>query len=257
MTKPEDQPPGSDPAPKPSVPSWVDEVLGAQPTAHSTVQPTPRPVTPPVSTEAAGELHIPEAIRPQPAPTPSPAEGAGDLRIPDPPRPAPTVITATARPHADGDDWIARATGNAAKSPTLPTGPQVTPPPPSGGLSDWPLSRRSAAPSDSSGLPADTAQKKLIAGLLAIVLGSLGVHKFYLGMNTPGVIVLATNVGVWILALLLGLLTLGLGLIVTVPLAGLVSTALGLLGLVEGILYLTKSDADFHREYVLGHKPWL
>ena len=103
----------------------------------------------------------------------------------------------------------------------------------------------------------DVSQKKLIAGLLGIILGSLGVHKFYLGMTTPGLIMLGVNVGVWVLALLLGLLTLGVGLIVTVPLASLVSGAIGLLGLVEGILYLTKSDADFQRDYVVGKKSWL
>ncbi|MBB5377763.1 hypothetical protein HNQ07_003262 [Deinococcus metalli] len=48
-----------------------------------------------------------------------------------------------------------------------------------------------------------------------------------------------------------------MGLIVTVPLASLVSGAIGLLGLVEGIIYLTKSDADFEREYVIGKKAWL
>ena len=39
------------------------------------------------------------------------------------------------------------------------------------------------------------AQKKLIAGLLAIFLGGLGVHKFYLGNTQPGVIMLAATIG--------------------------------------------------------------
>lgn len=138
----------------------------------------------------------------------------------------------------------------------MPTGPQVVPPS-SGGVQDWLQPMRPVASSTSSDVPADIAQKKLIAGLLGIVLGSLGVHKFYLGMNTPGLIMLGANIGVWILALLLGLITLGLGLIITVPLAALVSGAIGLLGLVEGILYLTKSDEEFYGQYVLGKKPWL
>ncbi|MCD0165084.1 TM2 domain-containing protein [Deinococcus sp. 12RED42] len=104
---------------------------------------------------------------------------------------------------------------------------------------------------------ADVAQKKLIAGLLGIFLGSLGVHKFYLGNTTPGAIMLGVNVGVWIVAFVLGLLTLGFGLVITLPLAALVSSAVGLLGLVEGIIYLTRSDADFEREYILGQKAWL
>ncbi|WP_216320133.1 TM2 domain-containing protein [Deinococcus aestuarii] len=250
MTKPEDPTPGNEPAPKSSVPSWVDEVLSAQPKPQTVNLSTPP--------QAEGDLHIPEAPRPQPAP----AEGSGDFRIPETPRPqpAPTAVTASARPHADEDDWIARSTGHAARNPTVPTGPQVVPPP-TGGLQEWFQPTRngdSALPSTgSSSVPADIAQRKLIAGLLGIVLGSLGVHKFYLGMNTPGLIMLGANIGVWILAFLLGLITLGFGLIITVPLAGLISGAIGLLGLVEGILYLTKSDEEFYRQYVLGKKPWL
>lgn len=31
---------------------------------------------------------------------------------------------------------------------------------------------------------------------------------------------------------------------------------IGIIGLVEGILYLTKSDAEFAATYVHGRKPW-
>lgn len=235
MTKPEDQPPGHEPVPQPSVqpsvPSWVDEVLR--------VQARPQPVVMPGATEAGDETG-PPAVPPGPA---------SDLRLPEgPPAPAPAAQSV-----AREDDWIAHATGNAARNPAVPGGPQVVSPLPGGGQ-EWLQPARPGAP---SGVPADTAQKKLVAGLLGIVLGSLGVHKFYLGMNTPGLIMLGVNVGVWILALLLGLLTLGFGLILTVPLAALVSGAVGLLGLVEGVLYLTKSDEEFYGQYVLGKKPWL
>jgi len=108
-----------------------------------------------------------------------------------------------------------------------------------------------------TGLPADIAQKKWIAGLLALFFGGLGVHKFYLGLNTPGLITLGVHIGVWVLALFLGLLTFGLGAIVLVPLAMLVGSVLGLVGLIEGILYLTKSDEDFYRQYVLEGRAFL
>ncbi|GGS27035.1 TM2 domain-containing protein [Deinococcus knuensis] len=127
--------------------------------------------------------------------------------------------------------------------------------PPASNLDRFGEPARTQAPQPLGG--ADVAQKKLIAGLLGIFLGSLGVHKFYLGNTTPGAIMLGVNVGVWIVAFLIGLLTFGLGLVVTLPLAALVSSAVGLLGLVEGIIYLTKSDADFEREYILGQKAWL
>jgi TM2 domain-containing membrane protein YozV len=83
------------------------------------------------------------------------------------------------------------------------------------------------------------------------------VHKFYLGMNRPGALMLGLNVGVWVLAILLGIITLAVGFIVTLPLASLVSFVLGVLGLVEGIIYLTKSDEAFARDYLVGKKAWL
>lgn len=102
----------------------------------------------------------------------------------------------------------------------------------------------------------DVAQRRVIAGLLGILLGGLGVHKFYLGLNTPGALMLGVSVGVWIVALFLGLITLGLGLLLTLPLAALIAGAVAVVGLIEGVLYLTKSDEAFYREYVLGRRPW-
>ncbi len=81
-------------------------------------------------------------------------------------------------------------------------------------------------------------KNKLVAGLLGILLGALGIHKFYLGYTKEGVIML-------LVSLVGGTLTCGAG-------AGVVS----IIGLVEGILYLTKSDAEFEQIYVKGRKPW-
>ena len=76
--------------------------------------------------------------------------------------------------------------------------------------------------------PAGRAQKnKVAAGVLAILLGGLGIHKFYLGYSKEGGIMLA----VWLV-----------GLIFTL---GIASGVMGVIGLVEGILYLTKSDEEF------------
>jgi TM2 domain-containing membrane protein YozV len=75
---------------------------------------------------------------------------------------------------------------------------------------------------------------KIAAGVCAILLGALGVHKFILGFTTPGVIMLLVSV-----------LTCGYGLI---PMA--------IIGLIEGILYLTKSDEEFYRIYVVGKRAW-
>ncbi|HEX8338223.1 MAG TPA: TM2 domain-containing protein [Pyrinomonadaceae bacterium] len=78
------------------------------------------------------------------------------------------------------------------------------------------------------------ANKKLAAGLCGILLGSLGVHKFILGYTTEGVIMLLITV-----------LTCGFGAIVTY-----------VIGIIEGITYLTKSDEEFVRTYIQNKKGW-
>jgi TM2 domain-containing membrane protein YozV len=75
---------------------------------------------------------------------------------------------------------------------------------------------------------------KLAAGLCGIFLGWAGVHKFILGYTTEGIIMLAVS-----------LLTCGIGATVT-----------SIIGLVEGIIYLTKTDEDFVETYVNNRKPW-
>jgi TM2 domain-containing membrane protein YozV len=74
------------------------------------------------------------------------------------------------------------------------------------------------------------ADKKIVAGICGIVVGWLGVHKFILGYTTEGIIQLA-----------LGLVTCG---------------ATGIIGIVEGIIYLTKSDEEFVRTYIQNKKGW-
>lgn len=59
------------------------------------------------------------------------------------------------------------------------------------------------------------ADKKIVAGILAILLGALGIHKFVLGYSKEGII-----------------------------------------GLIEGIMYLTKSDEEFVATYINGKKGW-
>jgi len=75
---------------------------------------------------------------------------------------------------------------------------------------------------------------KLVAGLLGIFLGSLGIHKFYLGYTKAGVIML-----------LVSLLTFGIG-----------ASIMAIIALIEGILYLTKSDEEFANTYVYNEKQW-
>ena len=80
----------------------------------------------------------------------------------------------------------------------------------------------------------DAASKKLTAGICGIMLGSLGIHKFVLGLNTAGIIMALTTI-----------LTCGAGGII-----------MGTIGFIEGIVYLTKSDDDFYETYIVEQKNW-
>lgn len=88
------------------------------------------------------------------------------------------------------------------------------------------------------------AEKKIAAGICGILLGGLGIHKFVLGYQQEGLIYLGMFAGAFILAII----TCGIGsFLVAIP---------GILGLVEGIIYLTKSDEEFVQTYVVNKKAW-
>lgn len=82
------------------------------------------------------------------------------------------------------------------------------------------------------------ADKRLAAGICGILLGSLGVHKFILGYSTEGVITL-------LVSLVGGFVTCGIS-----------TLAMNIIGIVEGIIYLTKSDEEFSQTYILNKKGW-
>ncbi len=78
--------------------------------------------------------------------------------------------------------------------------------------------------------PPAGAEKKLLAGLLGILLGWTGAHKFVLGYTKEGII-----------QLIVSLVTCGF---------------FGIVGLIEGIIYLTKSDEEFVATYITNKKGW-
>jgi TM2 domain-containing membrane protein YozV len=82
-----------------------------------------------------------------------------------------------------------------------------------------------------------SASKKIPAGICGILLGALGIHKFILGYTKEGVIMLVVSI--------VGSLLFGLGPLV-----------MGIIGLIEGIMYLVKSDDEFVSTYVNGKKGW-
>ncbi len=79
--------------------------------------------------------------------------------------------------------------------------------------------------------------KKILAGILGILLGWLGVHKFILGYNKEGAIMAVVGIVGWFLC-------------------GIPTMIVSIVGLVEGIMYLTKSDEEFYNTYQVGKKPW-
>ncbi len=94
-------------------------------------------------------------------------------------------------------------------------------------------------------------KSKVAAGLLAILLGWLGIHKFYLGRTTPGMIMLGVTVASYCGGFVIGVLTFGLGIILFFA-----APIVWIIGIIEGIIYLTKTDEDFYEEYVVEGKDW-
>jgi TM2 domain-containing membrane protein YozV len=78
------------------------------------------------------------------------------------------------------------------------------------------------------------ASTKIAAGIFGILLGCLGIHKFILGYTGAGLIML----------------------LVTVLTCGIASPIMHIIGIIEGIVYLTKTDSEFVRIYVEGRREW-
>lgn len=72
--------------------------------------------------------------------------------------------------------------------------------------------------------------KKVLAGIMGILFGGFGIHKFILGYTSEGII----------------------QLIVSIVTCGLFS----IVGLIEGIIYLTKTDEEFYQTYQVNKKGW-
>ena len=78
------------------------------------------------------------------------------------------------------------------------------------------------------------SDQKRAAGICAIMLGEFGVHKFLLGYTREGIIMLLVTV-----------LTFGYGAVIVWPIA-----------IIEGIIYLRKSDEEFERNHLKGRRRW-
>jgi len=72
--------------------------------------------------------------------------------------------------------------------------------------------------------------QRVLCGVLGILIGGLGIHRFVLGDAVGG-----------ILRIVISAVTCGAG---------------SLIGLIEGIIYLTKTDEEFIEIYQVGKKAW-
>jgi TM2 domain-containing membrane protein YozV len=159
-------------------------------------------------------------------------------------RPGPAWMPpdAAAAASARGPGWTPPA-GSGAPPPDLPPG------------ADWSFK-----------------DKKVVAGILGILFGSLGVHKFILGYVTEGVIMAAVTVATWLaffFSMIVPFFAISSAspgedpdagwfvlMVVIWGIAGIAATAVWIVGVIEGITYLTKSDRDFVLRYNVQRRGW-
>jgi len=78
---------------------------------------------------------------------------------------------------------------------------------------------------------------RLVAGLIALFIGTIGIHKFYMGYNRAGLIMLLVSVFGAILLF--------------IP-----TVIMGLIAFIEAITYLMATDEEWHQRYVVNERPW-
>ena len=133
-------------------------------------------------------------------------------------------------PSLPADETAGKAPETVPGPPRVALGPAAVPPPPPPPPVPSPALAQPQAPAIES--------KRVLAGVTAILFGLIGLHKFILGYTSEGVVMLlVTFVG--------GFCTAGVSVLATAT-----------IGFIEGIVYLSKSDAEFVREYQVGRKEW-
>jgi TM2 domain-containing membrane protein YozV len=87
--------------------------------------------------------------------------------------------------------------------------------------------------------------KRMTAALLALFLGSLGIHKFYLGYKNAGIAYLV----IWAIVSVFSIISCGIGSFFYIP--------MWIFSVVEAVIYFTKTDEQFIDIYQLNKKEWL
>ena len=90
----------------------------------------------------------------------------------------------------------------------------------------------------------NNTRRKFIAVVLAFLFGAYGAHKFFLGYTKEGLIVIAITFLSYSLGSLYGALFM-YGILF-----------MFIIGIIEGIIYLTKSDKEFTKTYITNKRGW-
>jgi TM2 domain-containing membrane protein YozV len=114
--------------------------------------------------------------------------------------------------------------------PPPPPGGGFAQPPPAAGFGQPPVQYPSPPRFDAGA----ANSQKIAAGICGILIGSLGIHKFVLGMTGPGLVML----------------------LVSILSCGMAWPVMHVIGIIEGIIYLTKTDEQFYQTYMVEKKGW-
>ena len=80
--------------------------------------------------------------------------------------------------------------------------------------------------------------KRVFTGLVAVFLGAFGAHKFVLGYMKEGAILLIATIALVIFT------------------CGSLTWITVIIGVVEGVVYLSKTDEEFINTYQINKKEW-
>jgi len=84
---------------------------------------------------------------------------------------------------------------------------------------------------------------RVAAGLCGIFLGWLGIHKFIINQPRPATIMCLSSVG-------------GVFAGCCFPPFWIAFLVMGVIGFVEGVIYLNQSDEEFYQNYVIERRAW-
>lgn len=97
-------------------------------------------------------------------------------------------------------------------------------------------------------------KNKVVAGLLGIACGGIGLHRFYMGQNKAGLVYVGAFCGISLIYSALTIISAGIGSlffpILFIP---------HLVGVIDGIMYFVASDEEFKQKYLDNDKyiQWL